>query len=207
MPLGFTGLWQVIRLLTPKVRRCHLPSVEYAAWTRLITARADDLWAGYGNSKGGAVACSGSASQQKKQQKPEFWGICGCFAFGLDLDLLFAMVLCWGHGVNVEQLTCYLLCIFGAVCRAVGKQGRKALNCRYLAFVKFGAFVQNASLYARLQQGAISFSTKEDICKGYSNQKKKESSCECVAGGVKGTLVSSGICCLISRITVAFPLS
>lgn len=43
MPLGFTGLWQAIRLLTPKVRKCHLPSVAYAAWTRLITARADDL--------------------------------------------------------------------------------------------------------------------------------------------------------------------
>lgn len=36
---------------------------------------------------------------------------------------------------------------------------------------------------------------------------RKEASCECVAGGVKGTLASLGICCLISHITTAFPLS
>lgn len=34
-----------------------------------------------------------------------------------------------------------------------------------------------------------------------------KASCECVAGGVKGTLVSLGICSLISHITIAFPFS
>lgn len=43
----------------------------------------------------------------------------------------------------------------------------------YLGIVKFGRFVQNALLYAHLQLGAITFSIKEDICKGCTNQKKK----------------------------------
>ena len=33
---------------------------------------------------------------------PDFWGVHGCSAFGLDLDFLCAMVLFWGHSVYFE---------------------------------------------------------------------------------------------------------
>lgn len=59
-----------------------------------------------------------------------------------------------------------------AECWVEVKEGEKETKCGYLGVVKFGSFVQNALLYAHLQLGAITFSIKEDICKGYSNQEK-----------------------------------
>lgn len=49
---------------------------------------------------------------------------------------------------------------------------RREPNCRPMVFMNFVRFVQNASLYASLQYGAIRFSIKEGIYEGYSNQKK-----------------------------------
>lgn len=58
------------------------------------------------------------------------------------------------------------------LCRRTVEVKSRELNCRPMVFVNFARFVQNASLYASLQYGAIRFSIKEGIYEGYSNQKK-----------------------------------
>lgn len=70
MPLAFPGLWQAIRLWPPSLGNpfCHRVSTQ-TAQDKIIAARADDLQPGYSlrrDVKGGALACSASASYQKE---------------------------------------------------------------------------------------------------------------------------------------------
>lgn len=159
------------QFLAPQFRKPHLPLGEHRAQTRLswLELITRNLVVAHARTK------RKEAWLALVQHHNRESGKCGVFWAALPLGWISTCCVAWRcSGDTACTSNNFLGSSPGcwAECRLEVKEEGKETKCGYLGVVKFGRFVRNALLCAPLRLGAITFSIKEDIFRGYTNQKK-----------------------------------